>query len=105
MHHGSGCCSFTQEGLRAVVEDVVLIAEGEDELLHLARLAIEGQHIVTGGACMARNTGRTIEEGADENLPALRPARRAILLANRQGCIKGIEGATAGRGVEEHHTQ
>ena len=57
MHSGSGRGPSTQERLRAIVEDMVLIAKGEDKLLHLTRLAIQGQHIITGSAGMVGNAG------------------------------------------------
>ena len=97
--------AIAQERLRTVVEDMVLIAKGENELLHLAGLAIEGQHIVTGSASVVNQAGRAVEEGPDEYLPVLRPTLRRVLLGNKQGRAKGIEGAALSHRVEKHDAQ
>jgi hypothetical protein len=68
--------------LRSIVEHFEVIAEGEDILLYLARVAIEHQDVVARNAGITGQAARAIEEGAYEHLRILIPTRNGILMCH-----------------------
>ena len=91
--------------LRAVIDYLILVGEGKNELLNLTILAIEGQNVITGQAIMRGNTARAIEESADEYLPVIIPACDRHLMSHGQARIEGNEGTLHSLWVIEHDIQ
>src|SRR5215469_4076443 len=79
---GGRGCAIAQKRLRSIVEHFEAIAEGEDILLYLARVAIEHQDVVTRNTGVTGQAARAIEEGAHEYLRTLIPTRNGILMCH-----------------------